>query len=72
MKKIIINSAVVLVTALVTIIFVEAFLILKNRLIINYDIPKDKANYIHRIGRSGRFGRKGFKIIILCDQVTAF
>lgn len=31
-------------------------------LIINYDIPKDKENYIHRIGRSGRFGRKGLAI----------
>ena len=30
--------------------------------VLNYDIPKDKANYIHRIGRSGRFGRKGVAI----------
>ena len=28
-------------------------------LVINYDIPKEKENYIHRIGRSGRYGRKG-------------
>lgn len=28
-------------------------------LVINYDIPFEKENYIHRIGRSGRFGRKG-------------
>ena len=27
--------------------------------VINYDIPFDIENYIHRIGRSGRFGRKG-------------
>merc|ERR1711981_685100 len=26
-------------------------------LVINYDLPKDRENYIHRIGRSGRFGR---------------
>ena len=26
--------------------------------VINYDIPKDKENYLHRIGRSGRFGSK--------------
>merc|ERR1712070_859955 len=28
-------------------------------LVINYDLPKDTENYLHRIGRSGRFGRKG-------------
>lgn len=31
-------------------------------LVINYDFPKEKENYIHRIGRSGRFGRKGAAI----------
>merc|ERR1712010_295167 len=31
-------------------------------LVINYDLPKDRENYIHRIGRSGRFGRKGVAI----------
>lgn len=31
-------------------------------LVINYDIPYNKENYIHRIGRSGRFGRKGIAI----------
>jgi translation initiation factor 4A len=31
-------------------------------LVINYDLPSNKDNYIHRIGRSGRFGRKGFAI----------
>lgn len=31
-------------------------------LIINYDMPNDTAKYIHRIGRSGRFGRKGVAI----------
>ena len=28
-------------------------------LVINYELPKEKETYIHRIGRSGRFGRKG-------------
>ena len=27
--------------------------------VINYDIPKDIHTYLHRIGRSGRWGRKG-------------
>ena len=31
-------------------------------LVINYDIPFRKETYIHRIGRSGRFGRKGTAI----------
>lgn len=31
-------------------------------LVINYDFPHDRANYIHRIGRAGRFGRKGVAI----------
>jgi len=31
-------------------------------LIINYDVPIFHENYIHRIGRSGRFGRKGCAI----------
>ena len=28
-------------------------------IVINYDMPKYPQTYIHRIGRSGRFGRKG-------------
>lgn len=31
-------------------------------LVINYDIPRYRETYIHRIGRSGRFGRKGMAI----------
>jgi len=31
-------------------------------LVINYDLPTNKESYIHRIGRSGRFGRKGVAI----------
>ena len=32
------------------------------QLVINYDLPTNRENYIHRIGRSGRFGRKGVAI----------
>ena len=28
-------------------------------LVVNYDLPFNRENYIHRIGRSGRYGRKG-------------
>ncbi|KAJ2383454.1 RNA helicase [Coemansia sp. RSA 2611] len=31
-------------------------------LVINYDMCTNRENYIHRIGRSGRFGRKGVAI----------
>ncbi|KAK6161982.1 hypothetical protein DH2020_001823 [Rehmannia glutinosa] len=31
-------------------------------LVINYDLPTQPENYLHRIGRSGRFGRKGVAI----------
>merc|ERR1712066_356038 len=30
--------------------------------VINYDLPQNMENYLHRIGRSGRFGRKGVAI----------
>ena len=31
-------------------------------LVINYDLPNTREQYLHRIGRSGRFGRKGVGI----------
>lgn len=34
-------------------------------LVINFDLPMTKESYIHRIGRSGRFGRKGLAINFL-------
>jgi translation initiation factor 4A len=30
--------------------------------VINYDLPTDREHYVHRIGRDGRFGRKGTAI----------
>lgn len=37
-------------------------------LVINYDLPTDKENYVHRIGRSGRFGRKGVAINLVTKE----
>jgi len=37
-------------------------------LVINYDLPLNRENYIHRIGRSGRFGRKGTAINFVTDE----
>ncbi|PWZ22865.1 DEAD-box ATP-dependent RNA helicase 34 [Zea mays] len=45
-----------------------SFILLENglgecvSLVINYDLPNNRELYIHRIGRSGRFGRKGVAI----------
>jgi len=37
-------------------------------LVINYDLPKNYEKYIHRIGRSGRFGRKGVAINLVASN----
>jgi superfamily II DNA/RNA helicase len=37
-------------------------------IIINYDLPRDKSQYIHRIGRSGRFGKIGVAINFITDR----
>ncbi|KAI9093831.1 eukaryotic initiation factor 4A-III [Phlyctochytrium arcticum] len=37
-------------------------------LVINYDLPSNKENYIHRIGRSGRFGRKGVSVNFVAQE----
>tara|TARA_B110001469_G_C9646129_1_gene326658 strand:- start:906 stop:2060 length:1155 start_codon:yes stop_codon:yes gene_type:complete len=37
-------------------------------LVINFDLPRDKETYIHRIGRSGRYGRKGVAINFVTDE----
>jgi translation initiation factor 4A len=40
-------------------------------LVINYDLPTNRETYIHRIGRGGRFGRKGVAInFVAVDDVA--
>ena len=41
-------------------------------LVINYDLPTNRENYIHRIGRSGRFGRKGVSINFITEGDVAY
>merc|ERR1711975_40118 len=36
-------------------------------LVMNYDLPTNVENYLHRIGRSGRFGRKGVAINFIAN-----
>lgn len=37
-------------------------------LVINYELPIDKAQYIHRIGRTGRYGKKGVAINLIGNR----
>jgi translation initiation factor 4A len=39
--------------------------------VINFDLPKDVHNYLHRIGRSGRWGRKGTGINLITRRDIA-
>jgi len=41
-------------------------------LVINYDLPQSKEKYIHRIGRSGRWGRQGTAINFIMPQDARF
>lgn len=40
--------------------------------VINYDLPLKKESYIHRIGRSGRFGKKGTAINFVTPRDADF
>jgi len=37
-------------------------------LVINYDLPTNAENYLHRIGRSARFGRKGVAVNFVTSE----
>ncbi len=36
--------------------------------VINYDLPQDAENYIHRIGRTARAGKKGRALSLACER----
>jgi len=36
--------------------------------VINYDLPENVEDYVHRIGRTGRIGRKGWATSFFCTQ----
>ena len=36
--------------------------------VINYDIPDDAENYVHRIGRTGRMGKDGIAYLFVCPD----
>lgn len=37
-------------------------------LVVNYDLPEDPENYVHRIGRTGRAGQKGKAMAFACEK----
>jgi ATP-dependent RNA helicase RhlB len=37
-------------------------------IVINYDIPQDPEDYIHRVGRTGRAGKTGRAITLACEK----
>jgi ATP-dependent RNA helicase RhlB len=36
--------------------------------VINYDLPQEAEDYVHRIGRTARFGAKGEAISFICEE----
>lgn len=36
--------------------------------VINYDLPQDAEDYVHRIGRTARFGAEGEAISFICEE----
>ncbi len=41
-------------------------------LVINYDVPQDRENYVHRIGRTGRANKKGKAIIFITGNDSKY
>jgi translation initiation factor 4A len=40
-------------------------------LVVNYELPMQRENYVHRIGRSGRYGKKGVAInLVYGDEIN--
>eukprot|EP01129_Flabellula_baltica_P017409 TRINITY_DN963_c0_g2_i1.p1 TRINITY_DN963_c0_g2~~TRINITY_DN963_c0_g2_i1.p1 ORF type:complete len:400 (+),score=85.09 TRINITY_DN963_c0_g2_i1:44-1243(+) len=49
-------------------VFARGIDISQVSLVINYDLPLSRELYIHRIGRAGRFGRKGVAINFVTEE----
>ena len=41
-------------------------------LVINYDVPEDPENYVHRIGRTARAGQSGKAITLACEKFVYY
>jgi ATP-dependent RNA helicase RhlB len=40
--------------------------------VINYDLPQDAENYVHRIGRTARAGKNGIAISLACEDFVLY
>lgn len=40
----------------------------KINVVINFDMPNEADQYLHRVGRAGRFGTKGLAISFISSQ----
>lgn len=40
-------------------------------MVVNFDIPSNKENFLHRSGRAGRYGRKGLTINLVSERETS-
>lgn len=46
----------------------SGYMCVQVSLVVNFDLPAQPENYLHRIGRSGRFGRKGVAINFVTEE----
>ena len=37
-------------------------------LVVNYDVPNHNEDYVHRVGRTGRAGRKGYAVTFISEE----
>ena len=50
--------------------------VVTTTMVVNYDLPRlvdespDYVTYLHRIGRTGRFGRLGISVSFVHDEVS--
>mmetsp|Transcript_31040 Transcript_31040/g.5597 ORF Transcript_31040/g.5597 Transcript_31040/m.5597 type:complete len:104 (+) Transcript_31040:916-1227(+) len=49
-------------------LFTRGIDIMTVNVVINFDFPKNSETYLHRIGRSGRFGHLGLAINFITDE----